>query len=209
MPGTKGEATRERILGAAMELINRKSFHLTSINEILAAGDIKKGNLYFHFAGKEDLGLALVAKAKADYLAYLAASLKSCTPLGQLGYILMDVYKLHSHRRCMGGCIFGNIALEMSDDNPLFAAAIREIFDEWNGLLSRLLTQARADGELDPAVQPEATARHIVASLEGAIMMARLTKQENEILNCIQPLRNMPGIPSQARARAKTMERAL
>ena len=201
MPGAKGQATRERILCAAMELINRKSFHHTSIRDILAASDVGKGDLYFHFASKEELGLALVAKAKEDYLAYLEASLKSRSPLGQVGDIFLAVYRLHRHRRFMGGCIFGNIALEMSDDNPRFAAAIREVFHEWIGLLSRLLAQARTEGELDAAIQPEAIARHIVASLEGAIMMARLTKQEDEILNCIQAFENMLGIPLPHRIR--------
>lgn len=208
MPGTKGEATRERILAAAMELINRKGFHHTSISDILAAGEIKKGNLYFHFSSKEELGLALVAKAKTDYLAYLAGSLKSSTPLGQVGDVLMAVYKLHRHRRFMGGCIFGNIALEMSDDNPLFAAAIRAVFDEWISLLSRLLAQAQDSDELGRGIQPEATARHIVASLEGAIMMARLTKQEDEILNCIHTLTHLLGIPPQPALSTRAARRA-
>jgi len=208
MPGSKGQATRDRILGAAMELINRKGFHHTSIRDIIAASGVGKGDLYFHFASKEELGLALLANAKTDYFAYLTSRLKRRNPLGQVGDILMAVYNLHRHRRFMGGCLFGNIALEMSDDNPLFAAAIREIFDEWIGLLSRLLKQAQADGELDLCIQPEATARYIVASLEGAIMMARLTKQEDDILNCIQALENMLGIPPQDRARVHVLKRA-
>lgn len=191
MTQTKGDATRERILAAAMELIHTQGYHHTHISDIMAASGVKKGNLYFHFASKDDLCLALLRKAKEDYFAYLRKSMKSAAALDRLNDIFMAVYKLHRSRRFMGGCLFGNIALEMSDENPLFADIIRDVFDEWSGLFAELIEQAQAEGRLEKDIRPASLARHIVASLEGAIMMTKLTKDQDDFIGCIRTLQDM------------------
>ena len=52
--------TRERILDAALNIFSAKGFHDTKLDEIVAAGGISKGSIYFHFPNKEKLFIALV-----------------------------------------------------------------------------------------------------------------------------------------------------
>ncbi len=52
--------TRERILDAALSIFSAKGFHDTKLDEIVAAGGISKGSIYFHFPNKEKLFIALV-----------------------------------------------------------------------------------------------------------------------------------------------------
>ena len=63
-----GTQTRERLLEEATELAQRKGFGATSVNDLLVATGIKKGTLYYHFPGKDDLGLAVLERAKAAFL---------------------------------------------------------------------------------------------------------------------------------------------
>ena len=53
-------ATRERILDAALQTFSRQGYHGTRLDDIEDASDTSKGAIYFHFANKERLFLALV-----------------------------------------------------------------------------------------------------------------------------------------------------
>src|SRR5579875_285709 len=58
-PGGNGAATRERILDVALDLFTRKGYAETSLREIAAALGFSKAALYYHFASKQDILLAL------------------------------------------------------------------------------------------------------------------------------------------------------
>lgn len=52
--------TRTRILDAALNTFSRKGYHDTRLDDVVAESDTSKGAIYFHFANKERLFLALV-----------------------------------------------------------------------------------------------------------------------------------------------------
>ena len=58
--GKKGEATRGRILDAASNLIHSQGYNATSVDDILREASLSKGNFYFYFRSKEELGLAVI-----------------------------------------------------------------------------------------------------------------------------------------------------
>lgn len=53
-------ATRERILDAALGAFSRQGYHGTRLDDIVEESSTSKGAIYFHFANKERLFLALV-----------------------------------------------------------------------------------------------------------------------------------------------------
>ncbi|OHD64090.1 MAG: hypothetical protein A2176_08590 [Spirochaetes bacterium RBG_13_51_14] len=190
----KGAETRARIIDAAINLINRKGFKDTSIQDIIDATGVKKGNLYFHFPSKDELGCSLIREAGERYFQYLSESIKSSDPRGKIADILAAVLEHNRGRGFIGGCIFGNTALEMSDTGEQYAAIIREIFTRWERILAHLLRESKAQGDLPAGIKPEPMARYIIAAMEGSIMMARLHKREEPIVECIGFLKNMLGI---------------
>lgn len=54
------DTTRGRILDAALLIFSRNGYHGTRLDDIVDASDTSKGAIYFHFANKERLFLALV-----------------------------------------------------------------------------------------------------------------------------------------------------
>lgn len=54
------EATKSRILDAALDVFANKGFHDTRLDEIVEESHTSKGAIYFHFPNKERLFLALV-----------------------------------------------------------------------------------------------------------------------------------------------------
>ncbi len=188
---SKGMRTRARILREAMELFNTKGYHATSISDIIEASGVQRGNLYFHFKNKEDLALALIETAHKEYLAYLNTRARGRSGMAKLDGVLDAIYEYHFGKNFVGGCIFGNIALEMGDQNADFRSAIRTVFDQWACLIATLLEEALRQGELSTHMEPYMLARHIVASLEGGIMLSRLTKDKKDILNSLDAIRTL------------------
>lgn len=100
---SKGEKTRAKVLAGARELINQKGFRSTSVNDIIEATGVKKGNLYFHFAGKEELGLALLKQAHKDFMEFLSKTLKGERPLERVSGLLDAVLEKQRKTKFVGG----------------------------------------------------------------------------------------------------------
>ena len=54
------ERTRERLLQAAFREVYKVGFQSAGIDTILAATNVTKGALYYHFENKQALGYAIV-----------------------------------------------------------------------------------------------------------------------------------------------------
>lgn len=191
---TKGEETRSRILGSATVLINRKGLKRTSIQDIIDETGVKKGNLYFHFQSKDALGVSLLRVAKEEFFDYLSKQVKRSDPAGKLDDTFNAVLRYHRRRKFIGGCIFANTALEMSDTDKVYTTIIQEVFDEWFESLASYLREGIGAGVLSDEIEPNSMARHIIASLEGSIMLARLYKRDEPIVDCIKYLKKIVGI---------------
>ncbi len=186
---SKGEETKEKILEAAAKLIHRKGFGATSINDLLDATGIKKGSLYFHFPGKDALGLALLEKARSEFMDFLDTSLTGSTPGKRLDNFLNQVMETHKGRDFVGGCIFGNTALEMGDTGCHFASFIKNVFEEWERRLRDVITEAQDSGEVGRALPVDVLAGHMVAAIEGGIMLSRLKKDEKPLRDALTAVR--------------------
>ncbi len=82
----------------------------------------------------------------------------------------------------------------MSDENERITQLIREVFREWTEFLSVVLREAQDTGDLKIKIQPEVMAKHIVATIEGGIMMSRLSKNGEHLRDCLNSIRVLLGI---------------
>lgn len=186
---SKGAVTRNRILKNTRKLIVEKGFNSTSISDIIAATGVKKGNLYYYYPSKNDLGLAVLKDAEQEFFDILAASFKGKRSIDKVWNSCEAILEAQQKANFVGGCLFGNTALEMSDCNNEYAGLIQEIFQKWINLLADHLREAGSEGDLDLATSPESLAQMIVAVIEGGIMMARVSKGKNDLEDCLHTLK--------------------
>jgi AcrR family transcriptional regulator len=58
-PTQRGKVRRDQIISAATELFNERGFHATGIDDIGAASGITGSGIYRHFAGKDEILIAV------------------------------------------------------------------------------------------------------------------------------------------------------
>lgn len=81
-PDQRLRPTRERLLDAAATVFAQHGYHRTAVDEIAEQAGASKGSLYFHFASKEELFLA-VAERRLERLtsAWQSAASASTPPI--------------------------------------------------------------------------------------------------------------------------------
>lgn len=186
---TKGALTREKILEVARELFNSKGFNATTISDLVAATGMQKGSLYFHFAGKDAIAREVLSEATDEFMVFLTKALDGENPGACIDNFFRCALEKHLGAGFVGGCIFGNTALEMSDSDPEFAGAIDRFFDEWINRVDAVVTAAQKSGQIRTDISSEALSKHIIATIEGGIMMSRLKKDERPMRECLETLR--------------------
>ncbi len=191
---TKGEQTRQKIISEARRLFELKGFQTTGLSDLLVATGLKKGALYFHFSSKEEIGLAVLESAQAELEIFLDQALSGATPGACLENFFLSILDWQRQLNFAGGCIFGNIALEMGDTNARFTLFVDQVFTAWIARIGETLSAARASGEVRAELPAAALARHIVAATEGGIMLSRLKKDEQPLQDCFDSLRSLLGL---------------
>lgn len=185
---TKGERTRDRILGEASRLIQRKGVAATSVGDILAAAGIHKGSLYFHFRDKEEIGREVIRQAAHRFLGFVDRSLAGSTPRIALDNFFTAALAYHRGAGFVGGCLFGNTALETSDAGRGLAALVDEVFVAWIDRIARVVAAGQKAGEFRDDMTAHGLAQQVVATLEGGIMLSRLRKNAAPLKTCIEAL---------------------
>lgn len=185
---SKGEVTREKLIVEASRIIRQKGFQNTSVNDLVAATGVKKGSLYFHFPGKDELGLAVLERARERFLEFFETALLGTTPGESLGCFFDAVVAYHQRSGFVGGCIFGNTALEMGDGNERFIALVDQVFREMTDRLTEVISAAQQSGQVRDDLPAAVLAEQVVMTLEGGIMLARLRKDEKPLSSAFSTL---------------------
>lgn len=183
------KTTRDRLLNETARLVEKQGFGPTSVNDVLQAVGIKKGTLYYHFPGKDELGLAVLERARDDFLAFLDSALDTPMPMEALERFFKAALQKHRKTGFVGGCLWGNTALEMSDSSPVYTAFVGKVFEEWICRIERVIHSGQQAGQIRTDLSAAELARLVVAGIEGGIMMSRLTKQDGPLRSCLDSLR--------------------
>jgi TetR/AcrR family transcriptional repressor of nem operon len=184
--------TRDQILDAASRLVSVRGYHSTSLDDVLKESAVGKGNFYHYFKSKEELGYAILDRFVKGFVertldpSFGDASL---SPLEQIHRFLERVLDSQRQRNCVGGCPMGNLASELSDIHEGFRSRLAQVFTLWRERLGHVLGQAQAHGEIAAGADPERVAQFIVAALEGAILMAKVTKDIRVMEQCVAELK--------------------
>jgi AcrR family transcriptional regulator len=160
--GSLGRGAHERILAAAEKLFARRGINATSMNDLFVEARVSKRTLYQHFAGKDELVLAVLAAAQEGGG---AASVLARGDLAPRARLLELFTTLADQTRPVRSDPFVDAAVEFPEpSHPAHRAAAEH--GRW--LRRRLTDLARAAGARDP----EQVGRRLALLYDGAAIRA-------------------------------------
>src|ERR1700739_3609442 len=167
------ERTRERLRQASCRQVKRSGFQSAGTNTILAATNVTKGALYYHFESKEALGYAIVEEIIANLTHYkwLRPLQESKEPIDTL----IGIVQRSSVRPqdVEGGCPLVNLAQEMSPLDEQFRKRLERIFLDWQEGIALALRRGQSQGSVRRDLVPEETAGFLIAMYEGYTLLAK------------------------------------
>jgi TetR/AcrR family transcriptional regulator, transcriptional repressor for nem operon len=177
----KGQATRERILECAADLIYRHGVQGTSNDTLRRAAGVSGSQLAHYFPDKETLVRATLA-----WRAESMMGLRQVPPRGPLDSMAAlrawaDSY-LKRPEVVAGGCSFGSLAAEVLKSDLDVRDAVAEGFARWRAQFVHGLTAMRDRGELRADADPDHLATTLMAAFQGGLLLTQAARD-------VQPLR--------------------
>jgi TetR/AcrR family transcriptional regulator, transcriptional repressor for nem operon len=169
------ERTREHLLQAAFREVYRYGFQSAGIDTILAATNVTKGALYYHFESKEALGYAMIeeiiAKLTRDRWMLPLQRSKDKDAIDTLIGIVRAIP--HRPRDVKRGCPLVNLAQEMSQLDEQFRKRLERIFHAWQEGIAMALRTGQSQRTVRRDLVPEETASFLIAMVEGYEVLAK------------------------------------
>jgi TetR/AcrR family transcriptional regulator, transcriptional repressor for nem operon len=176
------EITKELLLQKAGQLFNTKGYKATSISEITDATGLTKGAIYKHFGSKKQLeeeALMHLSKAMFDHL---RQCIKAAHTAGEKLRAIFSFFEQYLIKPPIkGGCPLLNVAIEADDAHPDLRKKAMGMLQLLKEAVHTLLDNGIRYKQLKPGIDKEYYATIIIASLEGAIMMSKLSRSSVDI----------------------------
>ncbi|GES28372.1 ScbR family autoregulator-binding transcription factor [Streptomyces angustmyceticus] len=158
----RAKTTRRSLLEAAAALFDEKGYAGTSISDISAHSGRTSGAIYFHYASKEKLALAVVEEHFATWPHLISRHQQPGLPaLEKLVALSFEV------ARAFRDDIVVRAGARLWAERKAIDAQLPAPFLGWIEAVTQLLEEAGRNGELAPGVPPATTAHGIVCAFFG------------------------------------------
>jgi TetR/AcrR family transcriptional repressor of nem operon len=182
---------KERIIEESLKLFSVKGYMSTSTTDIILAAGTSKGGFYNHFKSKELLFHETLSYARKIWREKNLYGLEERErPLHKL-IMLLENYRdryLSDAHKFPGGCIFVNLAIELSDQLPLLANEVNEGFVRLKRMIRRFLDNEKKTGGIMASTDTGKVTNLVFSSLLGACVMYTSDKSSKNLNSTISSL---------------------
>ena len=164
------EATRQKILMAAFHEFYKNGFQGGSLNHIVETAGITKGALFHHFAGKHELGYAVLDEVIGPLLLqrWLSPLADSPDPIAALKKAFRQFVKTDiDSGSFIQGCPLNNLAQEMSPLDQGFRQRIDKLYETWRASCAVAFADGIKARKVRKNISPANVAALVVASQMG------------------------------------------
>jgi len=175
--GDGAPATKIRLLEAGLELLLKRGYADTGVQDVLDATGVPRGSFYHHFKNKEAFGLQVVDRYMDGVHAALDATLadQSRPPLERVRTFFEAVRESYASEGYLG-CLLGQLGQELSGVSRVFRTKIEGCLDAVASRISACLAEAVRRGDLPRDTKPHQLGQILVNCWEGAALRSRLRR---------------------------------
>jgi AcrR family transcriptional regulator len=176
----RSEATRRKIIAAAVDLFNEIGYPATGLGDIIERAEMTKGALYYHFDSKESLATAIIEEASANLDQAFRSITESSAPTLEniIHGVFVVVDMLSTDRVARSGT---HLLRAFGEFNKVAARTYQGWLDE----MTIRARQAIEEGDLRPELDPAAVGEAIVASMLGTELLSSATSAGVDVLDRI------------------------
>jgi TetR/AcrR family fatty acid metabolism transcriptional regulator len=178
------DATRRRILDAALDVFGERGYHAAAVDEIVARADASKGTFYFHFPNKQGIFLALADEGARRLAAGVERAVADePNALRRVDAALRAVLGTLSRHRTLA-------RLLLVDLGGGFGAKLVEVRGRLAELIRGHLDAAVAEGSIPP-LDTELAAYVWLGAIDEIVMRWLTTGSPDELESVGGPLRTL------------------
>ena len=167
----RGGDSAQRILDIAERLMQVRGYNGFSYADIAETMRLTKASLHYHFPSKAELGRRLMERYTENFLTALGriddTSAGAYEKLQRYVSIYSDVL---ANKRM---CLCGMLAAEYATLPKSVKVEVTRFFDANETWLSAVIENGKRSGWLKSSAPSIETARTLISTLEGAMMLAR------------------------------------
>ena len=173
----RGEATRNRIVEVAADLVQRNGISETTLDQVMEASGASKSQLYHYFEDKQELLRE-------------ASALQASRVLGTQGRILEGFDSVLGLRKWTDallllsraqGCPLGALVYQLPRTSKGANKEVGAGMEAWRQLLENGLANMKARGELAEQAEPAEIALAVLAAVQGGLLLSKSAKSNRPL----------------------------
>jgi TetR/AcrR family transcriptional regulator, transcriptional repressor for nem operon len=181
----KGRQTRERIVGAAGELIGERGVAGTSLDDVIERAGASKSQLYHYFDDRDAL-LRAVVSHNCDAVLAVQPHLGSLDSWTAIRAWFDSLIQLQVDREARGGCPVGSLAGQLAETDERARVALEDSFARWEQPISEGLRSMRDQGKLARRADPDELATATLASIQGGLLLTQIRRDPGQLASALE-----------------------
>jgi AcrR family transcriptional regulator len=181
----KGQATRERILEHAAELIYIKGVHATNNEQLRQAAGVSGSQLNHYFPTKESLVLAVIEWRAERVLSFHRserfAGFDSLDALREWADFYVGFERAHQE-----GCTLGSLASEIIKTDLDVRDELADAFDQWRDVFRDGLQRMQRLGRLTADADPAKLANLLLSAFQGGMLLSQVERNTTPLRDALQ-----------------------
>jgi TetR/AcrR family transcriptional repressor of nem operon len=181
----KEQTTKERILEAAEELMQERSYHSVGLKQLLDAVKVPKGSFYHYFASKEQFGIEMIKhymkEASAHKRAFLLNREKEPDALKRLFRYLEGSIDFMDQHPGKFPCLAVKLGNEISEISEGMRNELVQGFRDWINIYREVLDDAVKAGQLPDSMDTATEAARIQDHWAGAAQRAVIFRSSEPV----------------------------
>ena len=172
----KAEKTKQFIIEKTAPLFNTRGYAGTSLNDMTDATGLTKGSIYGNFANKDEVALAAFDHNLKKIEDIVRQEMDNQDSVREKLLVYVDVYgNFLKFPFPAGGCPILNTAIESDDTHQMLRERAKDAIMSWKARIVGLIEKGIKVKEFSPAADAAEVAITMIAMIEGAIMITKLT----------------------------------
>ena len=168
---------RERLITAGLDLFHTNGYHATGVQDIANAAGVPKGSFYNHFDSKQALAIIAVQRyAESGPLEMLMET--HGRPVDAIRSHFEELALRFERAGWRQGCMIGNFANELADQDEDVRAAVNTLLTGWTQLLAAAIAQAQGLGKIAATHDADQLAGTVLSMWEGSLTRARAARSK-------------------------------